>query len=154
MFIFDLQLFAEQAPTQGFDVMIDVMGPSGPALVGQYQEANWKIQDEDEEYWLTGYRNPMLLDGDLKITGSLKRGWVSMNLIHQIYGTGNLRRDQYSLIGIRFTISMKVDNPYKGLLGKIRLEACKFTEISMAIKAGKGVISKDLNFKAEGIVEL
>lgn len=154
MFVFDLQRFAEQKPAQGFDITIDVMGPSGRALVGQYQEATWKIQDEDEEYWLTGYRNPILLDGELKITGSLKRGWVSMDLIQQIYGTGNLRRDRYSLIGIRFDITMTIDNPYKGLLGKIRLEECKFNEISMAIKAGKGVLQKDLNFKAEGIVEL
>lgn len=149
---FDLQLFSDQKPVQGFDISISVMGPNGPQFVGEYQEAEWKISDEDEEYWLTGRRTAILLDGDIKITGKLKRGWVSLDLISQIYGQSSIRRDSI-LTSARFTISMTVDAPAKGLLGRIILEECKFSELALAIKAGKGVVSKDMTFKAEGISE-
>jgi hypothetical protein len=152
-FQFSLQLFAEQRPVQGFDVSITVMGPNGPEFVGEYQELEFKIQDEDEEYWLTGSRTAMLLDGDIKITGKLKRGWVSMDIISRLYGQSAIRRGQSTLSSLRFTITCTVDAPAKGLLGRIKLEDCKFNEINLAIKAGKGVVEKDMSFKAEGIAE-
>ena len=150
---FDLQRLADQRPVQGFDVSISVMGPNGPEFIGEYQELEFKIQDEDEEYWLTGSRTAMLLDGDIKITGKLKRGWVSLDIISRMYGQSSIRRGQSTLSSLRFTISATIDAPFKGLLGRINLEDCKFNELSIAIKAGKGVVEKDMNFKAEGISE-
>jgi deoxycytidine triphosphate deaminase len=152
MFEFDLQCFADQAPVQGFDVSISVMGPNGPQFVGEYQEMEFKIQDEDEEYWLTGRRTAMLLDGDIKITGKLKRGWIDLDLITQIYGQSSIRRDSY-LTSARFTITATIDATFKGLIGRIALEDCKFNEINIAIKAGKGVVNHDMSFRAEGIAE-
>ncbi|GMB00924.1 hypothetical protein [Pelosinus sp. IPA-1] len=152
-FEFNLQNHAEQRPVQGFDVSISVMGPNGPEFVGEYQELEFKIQDEDEEYWLTGSRTAMLLDGDIKITGKLKRGWVSLDIISRLYGQSSIRRGESTLSSLRFTITATVDAPSKGLLGRIQLEDCKFNEISIGIKAGKGVVSKDMSFKAEGISE-
>lgn len=153
MFEFDLQMFAEQRPVQGFDVTIDVMGPNGPEFVGQYQELNFTINDEDEEYWLTGSRTAMLLDGDIKIEGNLKRGWVSTDIISRLYGKSSIRRGESTLSSLRFTITATVDAPTKGLVGRMRLEDCKFNSLSIAIKAGKGVVDKDMKFKAEGISE-
>lgn len=153
MFKFELQLFAEQRPVQGFDVIIDVMGPSGPEFVGQYQELNFTINDEDEEYWLTGSRTAMLLDGDIKIDGNLKRGWVSTDIISRLYGKSSIRRGESTLSSLRFTITATVDAPAKGLIGRIRLEDCKFNSLALSIKAGKGVVEKDMKFKAEGISE-
>lgn len=152
-FQFNLQNHAEQRPVQGFDVSISVMGPDGPEFVGEYQELEWKIQDEDEEYWLTGSRTAMLLDGDIKITGKLKRGWVSLDIISRLYGQSSIRRGESTLSSLRFTITATVDAPSKGLLGRIKLEDCKFNEIGIGIKAGKGVVNKDMSFKAEGISE-
>lgn len=152
-FQFDLQRFAEQRPVQGFDITIDVMGPNGPEFVGQYQELEFKISDEDEEYWLTGSRTAMLLDGEIKLTGKLKRGWVSLDIISRLYGQSSIRRGESTLSSLRFTITCTVDAPTKGLLGRIKLEDCKFNEINIAIKAGKGVVDKDMSFKAEGISE-
>lgn len=143
---------ADQKPVQGYDVSISVMGPNGPQFVGEYQEMEFKIQDEDEEYWLTGRRTAMLLDGDIKLTGKLKRGWVSLDLITQIYGQSSIRRDSV-LTSARFVITATVDAPFKGLLGRISLEDCKINELNIAIKAGKGVVTKDMSFKAEGIAE-
>lgn len=151
-FQFDLQRFADQKPAQGFDVSISVMGPNGPQFVGEYQEMEFKVQDEDEEYWLTGRRTAMLLDGDIKFTGKLKRGWIDLDLISQIYNQSSIRRDTY-LTSARFTISATIDAPFKGLLGRIKLEECKFNEINVGIKAGKGVVDHDMSFRAEGISE-
>lgn len=153
MFEFDLQLFAEQAPVQGYDVVIDVMGENGPEFVGQYQELNINLTDEDEEYWLTGSRTAMLLDGDIKIEGNLKRGWISTDIISRLYGQSSIRRGSSNLSSLRFTITATVDSPAKGLSGRIKLEDCKFNGLSLAIKAGKGVVDKDMKFKAEGISE-
>lgn len=145
---------AEQRPVQGFDVIIDVMGPNGPEFVGQYQELNINLSDEDEEYWLTGSRTAMLLDGDIKIDGNLKRGWISTDIISRMYGKSTIRRGESTLSSLRFTITATVDAPTKGLYGRIRLDDCKFNGLSLAIKAGKGVVEKDMKFKAEGISSL
>lgn len=145
---------AEQRPVQGFDVIIDVMGPNGPEFVGQYQELNIDLTDEDEEYYLTGSRTPMLLDGDIKISGSLKRGWISTDIISRLYGRSTIRVGESTLSSLRFTITATVDAPAKGLTGRIRLDGCKFNGLSLAIKAGKSVVNKDMKFKAEGIGNL
>lgn len=154
MFDFNLQLFAEQRPVQGFDVTIDVMGPNGPEFVGQYQELNIDLSDEDEEYHLTGSRTPMLLDGDIKISGTLKRGWVSTDIISRLYGKSSINVGESTLSSLRFTITATVDAPTKGLAGRIKLDGCKFNGLSLAIKAGKSVVNKDMKFKAEGIGNL
>jgi hypothetical protein len=143
----------EQRPVQGFDVSISVMGENGPELVGEYEEMEIKIQDEDEEYWLTGSRTAMLLDGDIKISGKLKRGWINLDIISRLYGQSSIRRGANTLSSLRFTITATIDSSAKGLAGRLRLEDCKFNELSLAIKAGKKVVEKSLSFKAEGISE-
>ncbi|MDR1701269.1 MAG: phage tail tube protein [Sporomusaceae bacterium] len=143
----------QQRPVQGFDASISVMGPSGPAFAGEYQECEFKIQDEDEEYWVTGSRAPTILDGDIKISGKLKRGWISFDMISQLFGQSFVRGGITMLTSLRFTITVTIDAPAKGLLGRYRLENCKINEIAIAIKAGKSVVEKDMTFKAEGVFE-
>lgn len=154
MFNFDLQLFSAQRPTQGFDVTIDIVGPNGPEFVGQYQELNINLTDEDEEYYLTGSRTPMLLDGDIKIEGNLKRGWINTDIISRMYGKTSIRRGESTLSSLRFNITATIDSPTKGIAGRIRLDDCKFNGLSLAIKAGKSIVEKDMKFKAEGITQL
>jgi len=143
----------EKRPVQGYDVEIDIMGPSGPAFVGQFQELSVDVKEETEEYWLTGYRNPLILDGDIKISGKLKRGFIDMNIITQLYSTKSLRKSTYIPQSARFTITATFDAPEKGLVGRLRVEMVKIQGFSLAIKAGKGVVDNDFSFEAEGISE-
>ena len=78
---------------------------------------------------------------------------MNTDIISRVYGYSALRRGEKIGASPRFTISCSVDNPDKGVDGRIRVEQAVFPELSLAIKAGKGVVSKDLTFKAEGISE-
>lgn len=140
-------------PIQGFDVSVQVIGSSGPELVGEYQECEFSVKNETEEYLELNERIPMNLDGEIKIEGKIKRGWMSMNVIKSVFGSGTLRRGERPPASPRFVIIFSVNAPEKGLSGRYKFEQAIIPELSISIAAGKGVVKKDLSFKAEGIVE-
>lgn len=140
-------------PVQGFDVSGSIMGPNGPELAGEWQEIDINITSETEEYHETNSRAPVLLDGDIKIDGKVKRGLLDMNIIKTVFGTSNVQPGIAVGASPRFTISCNINAPNKGLIGKYRLTGVKFEKLGIAIKAGKTVVDSDLSFKAEGIIE-
>lgn len=140
-------------PVQGFDVSVTIIGTNGPELVGEYKEIKISVKNDTEEYLATGERIARILDGEIKIDGELKRGWMNTDIIGRVFGYSALRRGEKIGASPRFTISCSVDNADKMLSGRIRLEQVVIPEISLSIKAGKGVVEKDLKFKAEGISE-
>lgn len=140
-------------PIQGFDVSVQVIGPNGPELVGEYQECEFSIKNDVEEYLELNERIAMLLDGEIKIEGKVKRGWVSMTIVEALFGSGTLRRGERSPASPRFVIIFNVKAPEKGLRGRYKFEQAIFPDLSLSIAAGKGVVKKDLSFRAEGIVE-
>ncbi len=140
-------------PIQGFDVSVSVVGPNGPELVGEYKECKLNVKNETEEYLETNERIPRQLDGEIKIDGEMKRGWMNMNILTRIYGTSSMRRGEKVPASPRFTISFTVANTSKGQSGRLRVEQAVIPELSLSIKAGKSVVDKDLKFKAEGVSE-
>lgn len=136
---------------QGYDVSVLVVGPNGPELVGDYQECEFSIKEETEEYLELGERIPAILDGTIKIEGKLKRGHVLLDIIQRIWGASALKRGTRIAASPRFTIMMSVDASEKGFSGRYRLLACKIEELSIKAKAGKDLVEEDLSFKAEGI---
>lgn len=144
---------ANNDPIQGFDVSISVMGPNGPELAGEYQEMDINIKNDIEEYLETNERVARILDGVISISGKLKRGWMNTDIISRVYGYTALRRGEKIGASPRFTISCSVENSDKGVSGRLRLEQVVIPELAIAIKQGKGVVSKDLTYKAEGISE-
>ena len=140
-------------PIQGYDVSVSVTGSNGPELVGEYKECKLNVKNETEEYLETNERIARLLDGDIKIDGELKRGWMNTNILTRIYGTGSMRRGEKVPASPRFTISLTVANTSKGQSGRLRIEQAVIPELSLSIKAGKSVVDKDLKFKAEGVSE-
>ena len=142
-----------RAPIQGFDVSVQIVGQNGPEMVGEFQECEFSIKNEVEEYLELNERIPQLLDGEVKIEGKVKRGWVSMNILEAIYGSGTLRRGSRLPASPRFVIIFSIKAPEKGLSGRYKFEQAIFPDLSISIAAGKGVVKKDLSFKAEGLVE-
>lgn len=138
-------------PIQGFDVSVMVIGESGLEMVGEYQEVEFSIKNDTEEYLELGERIARILDGEIKIEGKLKRGWTSLDIVKQIFGTSTLRRGSRAPASPRFVITCSVDAPEKGLLGRYKFEQAVIPELSISISQGKGVAKKDLSFKAEGI---
>lgn len=140
-------------PVQGFDVSVSVLGKYGPELAGEYEEVEIKIKNDVEKYLETNERIGRLLDGEIEIDGKLVRGWMNTNIISRVYGVSAMRRGTRIPSSPRFTITCTVNAPEKGLSGRIRIEQALIPELSLAIKAGKGVVKKDLSYKAEGISE-
>ncbi|MEW6423177.1 MAG: hypothetical protein AB1523_00275 [Bacillota bacterium] len=140
-------------PIQGFDVSVQVIGPNGPELTGEYQECEFSVKNETEEYLELNERIPMILDGEIKIEGKLKRGWMSLDVLKAIFGSGTLRRGERQPASPRFVIIFSVNAPEKGLSGRYKFEQAVIPELSISIAAGKGAVKKDLSFKAEGITE-
>jgi hypothetical protein len=143
----------QNRPVQGYDVSVSVMGPNGPELVGEWQECDINITNETEEYHETNSRSPILLDGDIKFDGKLKRGYLNTNIVATTLGTNTIQPGVAIPATPRFTISCYINAPDKGLVGRYRLTGVKFEKLSIAIKAGKAVVDNDLSFKAEGIIE-
>ena len=148
------QLFGDAQPAQGFDVSVTITGPDGPELVGEFQEMSLEVKDDSEEYMTCGDRIAMILDGEIKISGKLKRGLLNTDLISRLYGQKSLRRGEKIVESPRFNILFTIDSPAKGIYGRLRCERVKLEGFSLGMKAGKGVLDKDISFKAEGIAEL
>lgn len=140
-------------PIQGFDVSVQVIGPNGPELVGEYQECEFSVKNEIEEYLELNERIPQILDGEIKIEGKIKRGWMSMNVLNSVFGTSTLRRGERPPASPRFVIIFSVNAPEKGLSGRYKFEQAIIPELAIGIAAGKGAVKKDLSFRAEGITE-
>lgn len=138
-------------PIQGFDVSVMVIGPNGPEMAGEYQEVEFSIKNETEEYLELNERIPRILDGEIKIEGKLKRGWTSVGIVKQTFGTSTMRRGERVPRSPRFVITFSVDAPEKGLAGRYKFEQAVIPELSISVSQGKGVAKKDLSFKAEGI---
>jgi len=140
-------------PIQGFDVSVSVLGPNGPELVGEYKEIEIRVKHNVEKYEETGERIARLLDGDIEISGKLKRGWMHVDVLRRVLGYSALRRGQKIGAQPRFTISASVDSTDKGLSGRIRVENAVIGELGIIAKGGKAVVEKDLSYQAEGIAE-
>ncbi len=140
-------------PVQGFDVSVLVMGATGPSLAGEYQEVEFSVKNDTENYLELGERIAQILDGEISIEGKLKRGWVSMDVVESVFGTSTLRRGEEPPESPRFVVITTIKNAAKGLSGRYKFEQVVIPEISISVSAGKGVIKKDLTFKAEGLVE-
>jgi hypothetical protein len=140
-------------PIQGFDVSVQVIGGSGPELAGEYQECEFSVKNDIEEYLELGERIAQFLDGEIKIEGKVKRGWISMKVVEAIFGSGTLRRGDRPPASPRFVIIFSVRAPEKGLSGRYKFTQAIIPELSISIAAGKGVVKKDLSFRAEGLVE-
>lgn len=144
---------SQNRPAQGYDASASIMGPNGPELVGEWQEVDINLTAETEEYHETNSRSPVLLDGDIKIDGKLKRGYISTGIIAATMGTGTIQPGVSIPEIPRLTVTTNINAPSKGLVGKYTLTGVKIEKLGIAIKAGKAVIDTDLTFKAEGIIE-
>lgn len=141
-------------PVQGYDVSVSIVGPAGPELVGQFEEMDIGIKNETEDYLELGERIAMILDGDIKIDGKMKRGMINTDIVKRVYGVSSLKRGTRIPPQPRFVVTANIDAPEKGLVGRIKLLNVIIPDLSMAFKAGKGVVSTDLSYKAEGIENL
>ncbi|MPN51931.1 hypothetical protein SDC9_199582 [bioreactor metagenome] len=144
---------SDRDPIQGFDCSTTVIGPNGPELVGEFQETEFSIKNETEDYLEQNERIAKILDGEIKIEGKLKKGFMNLDIIKTCYGSGSLKRGTRIPKSPRFTITTNIKAPEKGYNGKYRLIDCVIPELSVAIQAGKSVVKSDLSFKAEGIEE-
>lgn len=144
---------ADKRPVQGFDVSVSVIGPNGPALVGEYEEISLNINNDTEEYMTLNSRMPIYLDGEVKLDGSLKRGFIDVGgALAAAFGASTLQP------GVRFSspryvISATINAPDKGLNGRYTLTGCIIDKLSLQATKGKSVVNSDYSFKAEGIQE-
>lgn len=144
---------ADKRPLQGFDVSVTVTGPNGPALVGEYEQVDINITNDTEEYQTTNSRMPIYLDGDVKIDGSLKRGFIDLgSALITAFGASTLQPG-VQFRSPRFVISANFNAPDKGLVGRYSLTGCIIDKLSLSAGKGKTVVSSDYSFKAEGIQE-
>lgn len=139
------------AKIQGYDASVLITGPQGPELVGDYQEAEFSIKEDTEEYLELGERIPAILDGEIKIEGKLKRGHMLLDIIKRIWGQSSLKRGSRVPPSPRFTIIVNINAPEKGFVGRYRLLNCKISDLGLKLKAGKDIMEEDIDFKAEGI---
>ncbi|MGB9826711.1 MAG: hypothetical protein ACPLRU_08560 [Desulfofundulus sp.] len=139
------------AKIQGYDASVLITGPQGPELVGDYQEAEFSIKEDTEEYLELGERIPAILDGEIKIEGKLKRGHMLLDIIKRIWGQASLKRGSRIPPSPRFTIIVNINAPEKGFVGRYRLLNCKISDLGLKLKAGKDIMEEDIDFKAEGI---
>jgi hypothetical protein len=136
---------------QGYDATVLITGPQGPELVGDYQEVEFSVKEEVEEYLELGERIPAILDGEIKIEGKLKRGHILLDIIRRIWGQAALKRGSRIPVSPRFTVVVSINAPEKGFVGRYRLLECKIAGLDLALKSGRSVMEENLDFKAEGI---
>lgn len=141
-------------PIQGFDVSTLITGANGPELVGEFQETEFSIKNETEEYLEQNERIARILDGEIKIEGKLKRGLINLKIIKACYGASSLKRGEKIPKSPRFTIICNINAPDKGMVGKYKLINAVIPELTVSFGKGKDISNTDYSFKAEGIEEL
>jgi hypothetical protein len=147
-------------PIQGYDVTVSVVDANNAAVfAGEFQEASFSLKHDVEEYQTTNSRMPQLLEGDIKIEGKLKRGWLTMDLVNAIWGQSKIGPNVDIQEQHRVTITMKTNGTSsitKGVTGQkgVKLTGALFTDLNVSIKNGKAVVDKDISFRAEGIEDV
>lgn len=140
-------------PIQGFDCSVMVIGSNGPELAGEFQSIDINVKNDTESYLELNEQIARHLDGEITIDGKLSRGWVSMDIVKRVFGSSTLRRGTKAPASPRFVILCTIDNDDKGYNGRYKLEQVIIPELAISIASGKGVVKKDLTWKAEGITE-
>lgn len=140
-------------PIQGFNVSILITGSSGPELVGEFQELEFSVKNDTEEYLELGERIAAILDGEIKLEGKLKRGMINLGIIKSCFGTSALKRGESIPASPRFTITANINASSIGLVGKYKLLNAVIPELTVSMSKGKDVVKNDFSFKAEGIDE-
>lgn len=156
-------------PIQGYDVTVGLVAPSGKeTFAGEFQECSFSIKHDVEEYQETNSRLPMLLEGDIKIEGKLKRGWFAEKLVTTIFGQSKLSIGSDISQQHRVVLTMKTNNAtragasgstlaaFKGVAAEtgVKLTGVLFTDLNVSVKGGKAVVDKDLSFRAESIEDI
>lgn len=140
-------------PIQGFDVSTAIGGASGPELVGEFQEIEFSIKSDMESYLEQNERIAKILDGEIKIEGKLKRGFINMGVLKSCFGTDKIETGTKLPSMPRFTITFSINAPDKGIVGKYKLTHVVIPELTIGIGKGKEISKADYTFKAEGIQE-
>lgn len=140
-------------PVQGFDVSVSVIGPNGPAFVGEFEEITLNINNDVEEYLELNSRMPVLLDGEIKLDGSLRRGYIDVgSALQNAFGSSSLQPGA-KITSPRFVIAASFDAPDKGLSGRYILTQSIINKLALSATAGKNVVRNDYTFRSEGIQE-
>lgn len=147
-------------PIQGYDVTVAVIDDNGaPTFAGEFQEIDIDLEHDPEEYQETNQRMPIYLDGDIKISGSLKRGWYRIDLVNGVWGQSKIGPDVAIQRQKRVTLTFKLNGTSsqgKGISGTpgMKLTGVLFTKTSLKVKNGKAIVDKTLTFKAEGMEDI
>ncbi|MEC0231287.1 hypothetical protein [Paenibacillus alba] len=140
-------------PLQGYDVSVTVIGPNGPDLVGEFEEMDLTIAHDVDEYQTLNSRMPILLDGEVKLDGTLKRGMIDVGKSLQVlFGSASLSPGQV-FTSPRYIISVNFNNATKGLVGRYTLTGCIFLDFNLSASKGKSVVNSSFKFRAQGIQE-
>jgi hypothetical protein len=140
-------------PVQGFDVSVTVIGPNGPALVGEFEEIMLNINNDSEEYLTLNSRMPTYLDGEVKLDGSLKRGFIDVGTsLQAAFGSSSLQPGA-KFSSPRYVVSANFNAPDKGIVGRFTLTHVLIDKLALSATKGKAAVSSDYTFKAEGIQE-
>jgi hypothetical protein len=144
---------ADKRPLQGFDVSVTVVGDSGPVFVGEFEELTLNISNDTEEYQTLNSRMPIYLDGDVKLDGSVKRGFIDLgSALNAAFGSSSLTPGT-SFKSPRYVITANFNAADKGMVGRYSLTGCIIDKLSLSSTKGKSVVNSDYSFKAEGITE-
>jgi hypothetical protein len=156
-------------PIQGFDVTVGLVAPNGKeTFVGEFQESSFSISHDVEEYMATNSRTPELLEGDIKIEGTLKRGWFGEQIVKTIFGQSKIDAGTDTSAQHRLTLTMKTNNAsraggsgstlaeFKGLTKEagVKLTGVLITKFDASFKGGKAIIDKTISFRATGIEDI
>lgn len=108
--------------------------------VGQAQEINVDVDTSVEFYHTANDKIPArLLDGPIKIQGTMKRAWVDSNYLSLITGTFEMSY---------FDLTLKVKNPSSGAdLTTLYVYDCKFSKGSVKVPQD-GFLTSDMSFVA------
>jgi len=154
---------------QGFDVTVGLVAPDGKeTFAGEFQEGSYSISHDIEEYMSTNSRMPDLLEGDIKIEGSLKRGWFGEQIVKTIFGQSKIDVGTDLSAQHRVTLTFKTNNAtsaggasstlatLKGLTQEagVKLTGVLFTKFDMSVKGGKAVVDNSISFRATGIEDV
>lgn len=144
----------EEQIVQGMDAVVQAAGPSGPVLVGGFQEWDCTIRHTMVAYAELNEQIDLQLPGKFQVEGTLRRGWQDTAAVTRLLGTTAIGR------GIRtrppkFTVTGVISAPGKPDHGRrFQLGGCSFSSLAWGARSAEAAIDETVNYTAESFAYL
>lgn len=139
----------ESQIVQGMDAVVQAAGPSGPILVGGFQEWDCTLRHTLAPYTELNAQIDLQLPGKVQIEGNLRRGWQDTASVSRLLGVSSIDRNT-RFAPPKFTVTATINAPGKADHGRrFQIGGCSFSSLGWGARSAEGAVDETVAFTGE-----